>query len=105
MWQGPKVGALTVSATEPTGTDDMRYKNRRSGERVVAMAIVNKHMAISCEGPQPGQFLGMAVKASQKILNLDWSVFSIWELAKALALIEFYPKKKLAPETQATSED
>ena len=92
VWQEPKVGAPTVGATELKGTDDMRGKIRRSGERVVAIAIVNKHTAIFCEGPQPGKFLGIAIKASQKIQNLDWRVFSIWELAKALAQIEYYAK-------------
>ena len=92
--QGPNVSAPTVSATEPKGTDDMRGKTCRSGERVVAGAIVksNRHTAISCEGPQPGKFLGTAIKASQKIRNLDWSVFSLYELANALAQIEYYTK-------------
>lgn len=89
-WQGPKVGARTVSATKSKGTDDMQGKTCRSGEGVVAIAIVNRHTAICCEGPQPGRFLGFAIKASQKIRNLDWSVFSIWELANALAQIEHY---------------
>ena len=95
-WQGPKVSAPTVGATEPKGTDDMPgLISGRSGERVVAIAIVNKHTAICCEGPQPGKFLGAAIKASRKIQNLDWRVFSIWELAKALAQVEIYAKRAL----------
>lgn len=89
--QEPKEGALTVNATKQSGTCDMLPRGSRRGERVTAHVKVSRlNTALSCEGPQPGDFLGTAIMVALKVRNLDWNVFSVWELAKALAQIEYY---------------
>lgn len=92
----PTADTSTTDETEPKGNGEMPATQQEAGRsegRVVALVVVHPmQTALCCEVPQPERFLGIALKAAQNIRNLDYKIFSCWELASAFAQIDLYSR-------------
>ena len=97
-----KVGNGTSNAikTGNTGTFDMPKTNNfgrsavRVADRKYATSCTNEASctAMICQGPQPDRFMKFATLALIKIRKIDWNEFYIYDLATALAKVEYYSK-------------
>lgn len=93
-------GTSNTIRTGNTGTFDMlAIMANRSADRVAdrkhifSWTYEAERKTMICQGPQPERFMKFAIHALIKIRKLDWDKFYIYDLATALATVEYYSKR------------